>query len=344
MAVARVRMFDRHGDALGELEGTVGPVSWRLNRVGKATLAVAKTDPKATATMLHLYNRVLIEFDNGLPDWGGVVIPPRQWTKDWIELTVLDGGERLHYRMTDHGRYFDGTVAGAISQRLIEEANAIAETGIVIDSVWAGGAARYKDYHYDDLLNAIEVLTEQTGYDFAIRPVFEGGTLTWKASWYEERGEDRPNVVLIEGHNCMVAAFEEQGPVINRWAGVGEGATWTEKLKTELADTDSQNLYGLLESAQVFPGVVNLNTLEENVAALLAASKAPSPRLELQAMNVAPAAFAAYDVGDRVRVQLHNYGFLGGRLGYDHAMRVLAREFDPGSGLCTLVVEESEFS
>jgi hypothetical protein len=209
------------------LEGTVGPVSWRLNRVGKATIAVGKSDPKATGTMLHLYNRVLIEFDNGLPDWGGVVIPPRKWYKEQIELTVLDGGERLHYRMTDHGRYFDSTVAGTIFQRLIKEANAIAETGIVIDSVWAGGAGRYKDYHYDDLLNAIEILTEQTGYDFAIRPVFESGTLSWKASWYEERGEDRPNVVLIEGHNCTVIAFEEQGPVINRWAGVGEGSTWS---------------------------------------------------------------------------------------------------------------------
>lgn len=344
MAVARVQMFDRHGTALGELDGELGPVSWRLNQVGKATLAVAKTDPKATATMLHLYNRVLIEFDNGLPDWAGVVIPPRKWSGSEIELTLRDGGELLHYRMTDHGRYFEGSPAGTIFQRLIEEANAIAETGIVIDSVWAGGTARYKDYHYDDLLDAIEVLTEQTGYDFAITPVFESGTLSWKASWYEERGEDRPNVALIEGHNCEVAQFEEQGPVINHWAGVGEGSTWAEKPKTELQDTTSQNLYGLRQEARVFSGVVNLNTLEGNVAALLAESKAPSRRLEIQAINLAPAGFGDYDVGDRVRVQLHSYGFQGKELGYDQAVRVLAREFDPKSGQCTLVVEESEFS
>ena len=344
MAVARVRMFDRHGTGLGELEGELGTVSWRLNQVGKATLAVAKTDPKATATMLHLYNRALIEFDNGLPDWGGVVVTPQKWSRDRIELTILDGGELLHYRMTDHGRYFEGSAAGYIFQRLIEEANALAETGLEVDSVWLGGVGRYKDYHYDDLLDAIEVLAEQTGYDFAIRPMFEAGTLSWKASWYEERGEDRPNVVLIEGHNCEVTQLEEQGPVINHWAGVGEGSTWTEKPKTELQDTTSQNLYGLHQKARVFPGVVNLNTLEKNVAALLAESKALTPRLEIQAVNVAPAAFAAYDVGDRVRVQLHTYGFHGNGFGYDQAVRVLAREFDPKSGQCTLVVEESEFS
>jgi hypothetical protein len=37
-----------------------------------------------------------------------------------------------------------------------------------------------------------------------------------------------------------------------------------------------------------------------------------------------------------VRLITPSYGFNG----YDEAVRVLMREFDPGSGRCTLVVEE----
>lgn len=343
MAIARISVFDRHGAALGELDGQIGATSWRLNRVGKSSITIAKSDIKATRTMFQFYNRVLIEFDNGLPAWGGVMVPPRRWGPGTITANLADGGELLHYRMTDHGRYFEATPAGTIMQRLLDEANAVAETGALPGSIWTGGPGRYKDYHYEDLLNAAEVLAQYTGTDFSVAPVMDGSTLAFVLDWFEERGMDRPGVVLMEGHNVEVSGFEEPGPIINRWAGVGEGATWSTKARAERTDVPSWGTYGLREAARVFAGVVEQTTLDQNVEELLEETREARPRVQLEAVDLSPARFSSYDVGDRIWVQLYTYGFAGDGLGYDHAMRVLAREFDPTTGRCALVVEESEF-
>jgi len=78
------------------------------------------------------------------------------------------------------------------------------------------------------------------------------------------------------------------------------------------------------------------STLDETAANELEESKAPVNLLTLEAVDLAPAAFSEYDVGDSIQVKLQTYGFGG----YEHQVRLMTREYKPATGSCSLVVEE----
>jgi len=336
------RVFDRYGKPLAELDVDVDSVTWRLNKTGFAKIRIAKTVPKAIRDYLRFYNRILLQFSNGLPDWGGILTPSRDWGDGEIVLSSYDAAEILEGRITNASRSFNQTPAGTIYQTLIEEANAILDTGLDIGTVWTGGSLRSPaTYHYARLMTKINDLSVLTGNDFAFVPYLTaGGRLRWWAHWYERRGSDKPDVALIEGHNVQVLKFTEVGPITNVWATYGDGATWTDKPKYSISDAASISEYGRLENSRSFTGVVNSDTLEENTDELLRETKQPRNRFSLRAIDRAPAQFADYDIGDRIKLQLHTFGFSGATFGYDAMIRILERSYSPTLGLCDLVVEE----
>src|SRR4030042_6489085 len=98
MAVARVLVAERVGRILGGREPELGPVSWRLNDVGRLTMRLARADPKATEDNLRFGNRILVEFDNGLPNWGGIIDPPRHWDGLHIGARAYSAEDRVGWR------------------------------------------------------------------------------------------------------------------------------------------------------------------------------------------------------------------------------------------------------
>ena len=133
--------------------------------------------------------------------------------------------------------------------------------------------------------------------------------------------------------------LNEQGPLVNSWDLVGAGNTWgSERMVSNAQDAPSQNLYGLRQGAQIFSDVSLRETLDAHAANNLAESKPPHKMIELGAVNSKPALFADYGLGDSVRVVLPSFGFGG----TDEIVRILAREFDPNSGTCGLVVRINE--
>lgn len=339
MSTARVLIGDRTGKIVAEVSPALGPVSWRLNNVGRATFVMAKTDPKATADVLCYGNRVLIEFDNGLPSWGGVIDPPRKWSESGIEVTAYSGEYLLGLRQTDYGRYFSGATVGHIFERLIVEANEVWPTGVTVGSAWGGGDPHSPEYHFGNLLDKIRdsVCRRLSTADFEIVPSLASGVITFTAYLYERRGSDKPGVVLLEGHNLAGISLLEQGKIVNSWDLAGSGTTWgDDRLMAHEEDAASISAYGFREGSAVYPDTVLQATLDTTAENLLAESKDPHNILQLSAVDKSPAAFASYDVGDCVRVMLHSYGFGG----YDHMVKVQTREYDVAAGTCTLVVRE----
>ena len=82
------------------------------------------------------------------------------------------------------------------------------------------------------------------------------------------------------------------------------------------------------------PAAVSSTPLPTNTR--LAETKQPRNRLRVDAVNLAPARFQDYDVGDRVRVILYNYGFDG----LDTNFRVITREYHVKKGYCRLILDE----
>ncbi len=339
MTSVRVLVFNRSQTFLGEIEPDVLDVSWRLNNVGRAKFLMAHDDPKCTRTFLRYGNRVVVQFDNGLPTWGGVLDPPRSQTETGVTFAAYSAERIFSWRVTAKGRYFSNASPGAIFERLWRDENAQRATGLVIGSIDYGGKARSLDYHLHDVLNRFQDLARLTGQDFDTSVDFDGQRLVLKANWYEEKGIDKSGYVsLVEGENVLRAKLDEQGEIANTVRLAGAGLTWgADRYVAVASDADSAADYDYREYAEVQSGVKFSDTLDKNADELLEEKKGPRKRFQLTVANEAPGTFGQYGIGDRVTLQAFFKG--GAEWTYDGTVRVIARQWRP-DGTCRLEVEE----
>lgn len=347
MAITRFIVGDIYGRILAELQPYVDAVTWRINDVGQCAFALPKTDPKAISDYLKFGNRVLLQFDNGLPSWGGVIDPPRVWDLANIQCTAYSGEYIFGQRITDKGRYFSGATVGTIYQALIEEAAAVHDHGIAIGEVWAGGDSHSPDFHYGKLLEIFRdtLCTRLSDADFEVTAAENNGRIVFTANLYERQGSPKNDYALVEGKNVQVSGYSEQGHIVNAWDLAGEGSDWGDtRLTSHLEDGASISTHNLRQDSQIYSDVNVQATLDTHAANLLAQSKDPHNMLELVALDDAPARFADYAVGDSLPLQIHSMGFSGSGTspgtGLETTVRIWGRSYAPNINLCGLVVRE----
>ncbi|MCB0013767.1 MAG: hypothetical protein KDE34_17765 [Anaerolineales bacterium] len=336
----QVTVFRRTGEAIGEIRPYVPEISWRINDFGRAKFTLAVTDSQAKAEFLQFGNRILIEFDNGLPNWGGVIDVPRDWGAGTVSCAAYSGEYLLNFRRTDKGRYFTDTPVGTIARRLVEEANAIRATGLTIGDIWVGGDLHSPDYHVKNLYDIFtqSLFSRLSTADFAVIPSQVNGRIVFTLNVYERRGADKPGVALHEGKNMTAnSTLSEQGPIYNDVITVGDGQNWgDDRLTGYGVDQSSVELYGLRETGVMMSGVKSPITLQAGADTAIANNAHPHNLLKIEATDKKPGTFAQYDLGDRVAAEMPNYGFGGFRA----SVRVLGRAFYPERGVCDVVVRE----
>ena len=326
----QVLVFDRAGYHPNDIQPQITYVAWRLNEIGVAKFTLPYEDPKCTPDILKSGNRVLIRFLNGLPPFGGVIDYPLRRTSTGIQVTVYGGEHILTWRHTAMTLEIDALPPGSIFRILIENANTTATTGITVGSVHTGGDLRTETYHYEQLWNAARSLQSRTGEDFKVSPIYEGGRLTFRATWHDSLGDDlSASVLLVEDRNLEDLMMDDQGPIANTVIAAGSGAggtTWEDRVLGTAQDTDSISAYGRREWAEVLTGIADQTTLTTSAAAILAEKKDPRPHVSAVALNKEPADFSRYKVGDTVQVN----GFLKHSLwAIDRPLRILGREWRP---------------
>ena len=339
MSFARFVVGDKSGTTLAELSPDIESISWRLNKVGKVKFSLAITDSKAIQDNLRFGNRVLIEFENGLPNWGGVIDVPREWDGSNITCMAYSGAHLFKYRITNKGRYFSGAAAGTIFQSLIEETNQVESTGVLIGDIYTGGSGHSPSYHYKCLLDIFQKsLTKRLSTsDFDFTASESSGQITLTANFYLSKGADKTQWALTQGANLISIKLIEQGPIVNYWDVAGEGTNWgSERLTANEQNADSIGLYGLRQGAKVYADVSIQATLDDHAENLLDDSEDPYNIFELEVADKVPAKFADYDLGDTITLVAPDYGFRGTKT----TVRILDRSYDPTSGRCDLVVQE----
>lgn len=336
----RVLIGDRFGRVIAEVTANVGAVSWVLNGIGRTTLQLATSDPKATVDTLQIGNRVFIEMDAGLPAWGGVIDMPRVWERGTVTVTCFDIAHLLDYRVTGKNDAFYEKPVGTIFRELLDREEQQDPLGIVAGSIWMGGHPHWPRYHYKSLWYVLDYsIRRMERCDFRFVPYLDAGYIRFRADLFQRVGTDKSqSLALVEGRNTAAALrLEEQGAVVNQHLAVGEGSTWgSERLVVAARDTDSIAVYGLRETGKVYSGVSMPATLEMHARSVIDTNSNPRRIFSFEVTNATPATFADYDLGDTVRCMLPSFGFGG----FDGTVRVLGREFDPATGVCKLVVEE----
>lgn len=340
----RTLIGDRFGEIIDEVQPDVGPVSWILDGIGRVPLTFAKSDAKATASNLQVGNRVYLEMDHGLPAWGGTIEPPRKWTAGTVNVTCCGIEYQLSSRATRKNDIFNDRLAGSIFSDLLLHEEQKDPLGIVMGKVWMGGRLHRLSYHYKPVWQVLtDGLRKYEQCDFRFTPFLDGNHIRFRADFDQIIGEDRSNSVMLAAGGkagCNVSGdltLEEQGAVINVQYVAGSGSSWGDDRTVVVAkDSNSVALHGLREKQTTWSGISDVATLQMLATRALSQNSEPRKIFSLPVLDSEPGRFSAYGLGDVVRAVLPTYGFGG----YDGKLRVLAREYDPSSGDCKLVVEE----
>lgn len=325
------------GRILGEVQPQFRRVLWMLGNNGEAEMVFAADDPAVLGGMVSPGRRVMLQFDNGLPDWGGVLDVPIDrdgWT---VGVRAYEPTHLLKGRLTGRNSAVQ-TDAGHVAAALIAETNAEDATGITVDFVDAIVGDVAQTYHLarigDVLANDVAPYAE-----WVVRPHLSAAGLMFRMYMAPRLGRDlSARVRLVQGVNMMPPKIVEQGPIVNQWIVVGNAGDWDPAAATPRAvavatDSGSQYRYGLRQDTATADqdDETNLGTL---AAAAVAGTAEPYVALRATVLNLPPATFGQYDVGDWITVELH-----GGYAGKELVMRVVGRELDVESGTCEVILK-----
>jgi len=338
--VSTIRLFDKTGIPLrgGEIDAMVDR-SWVLNGIGQANITIAKTDASCTDALLRFGNRALVQEDD-MGTWGGIVLPPRNWTADGVTFTAYTIEKLLELRYPGAESYTG--YAGDIFEDLITSANTTEDTLIDFGTAYTGGES-WTEETTDTIYKALAAIAKRTGQDWEIEPGIDSvGKMEWAAYWRSYRGEDlSDSVVLEEGTHFKIAQgplLSDQGPIYNsiklvKYDGVGITTTAT------ATDEDSIVTYGTLQG--LFNETVPTGyTAQTYCDYLLSVYKEPRKTFKLSVINDDVDTLKNIRLGNTITILLVTYGFTGNGLGLETQVRITAIEADDRDSTLTLVVNE----
>lgn len=335
----RILLADRRGTVRAEVtRGRISEVVWRLNKAGTANLFISRDDPAFREELLLPGARIYVEFDVNLPAWGGILDLPRVWTRNTLQIRAWTIERLLRFVITSKTKAFYGVPVGGIFVEILRNVDDKAALGIDFGQVWRGGGMHWPRYHLRDAMWVINnSLRKMETCDYRFSPILTGGQVRFRATLQQLLGDDKRNrVALVEGANVADALLTEQGDVVNRVVVVGSGATWGEREVVYGVEETSRRQYGLREVALTPQDVSQTVTLDRYADTTIRENAYPHRLADLTVVNQAPAGFGDYDVGDIVTVQLPGYRFDG----YDAPMRIVARGYDPRTGVCKVACDE----
>jgi hypothetical protein len=210
--------------------------------------------------------------------------------------------------------------------------------GMLPANIWGGGSSFTVEYHYQNLLSICrdDLTTRFSDSDFYVTANNDNNKIQFEGNFVESRGITKLNYALIEGTNITDIKFDQSGPIINQVYLAGQGMDWGDARITASANDEfSASQYGLRESAIVYGDISNQQALDSNAEMDLSKNKLPRYILDFTALDLAPAEFGHYDIGDTLKIELANYDFDG----FVGDAKIIQRDYMPVDNLCRVIVE-----
>jgi len=200
----RVIIGDKAGNQLGEVDALVGPVVWHLNDAGKTTLALSRSSEFFNEDFINPGNRVYLEFDNGLPPWGGLIDLNIGWTRNGVSFDCYEIPQVLKSRITDKNVNFREVQAGTILRTILIREEQQDPIGLVMGSVWSGGDTHWISFHYTSVWDVIfNSVRDMERCDIYFKPYIDSeGLIKFRVVMDQIGGSNKTNEVqLIEDRN-----------------------------------------------------------------------------------------------------------------------------------------------
>lgn len=325
----RLLVGDNTGNLLAEYRPQVNAVSWELSAPGQMSFVMRAADVREE--YLQFGNRVLLQFDNGLPDWGGVLTNSREWRPDGsIEFAAAGLLEAMRWRLTPLTKSYTGTADEIIADLTSNVAN------FVSGQLDKGTIEVSAVYNLAVVGDAIEKMLEMDGFAFEVQGSLVGSLIIGTLNLWKRKSKP-VNAALIEGHNAGNILYRESDIDFNLVHVIGAGVGWASSTRVMATCSNSGSVaqYGTREMA-IFADEIATETTAAGLAEEMLRAGANIRRaVQLTVANREPGRFNEYHVGNTARVRLFSYGFGG----TDRIFEIIGREYDPATGACTIVGE-----
>jgi len=328
----RLIVGDRLGKVLGQIRfPLVEGLTWEMGEAGSGSFVLAASQVAGfyTKPLLQAGNRVLVESDNGLPAWVGVLTGDQEWRDDGtVEFGMMGLAGVFGWRVTGAEQAFNGTLSD-----VVEYAAGLVD-GLTMGTVEAGGGEVMMTYNYARMSDVLRQLLPVGDFMMGVTGSLAGGIIGGTLNVWRRGARVCDKALLVAGHNLGDVAYRvETGDLVNALYLAGEGTGWTEatRVMAAVGDDGSMAMYGRREKALIVDGanMAMLGSLGTNLLGWLAR---PRRAVRATAVNRQPGLFGDYGVGDMVRVVLDGPGV-------DGYFELLGMEFRPESNTCDLVLE-----
>lgn len=336
---------DSSGKVLTEIRPEVSSVAWIKNKISQLKFRVSRTDSRFNSHYLKAKNRVLLDFDNGLPTWAGYIAGPISWDSHSVTYTAYSAEGALFSRRPPREISFEASKVGAIFRTLIDYQIGIDPAGWVSPGdIWGGGPEYAITYNYTQSIGQIardSLVADLAANDMDVTGKLvsgkTGSKIEFFANLYENKGVRHNNYAFQEGGNITSWVGRTETDVINVWYMASDGEGWgdNDRLYSSAIDEDSISEFCRWESFESAGDQTVQDSVTQTANSRLDQTANPKDIVAITVEDVNPAMYKDYDVCDWLRTTIPTFGYNG----FDEFCQVIGREFFPTDGVCDLVIE-----
>lgn len=351
---SRVSIFDHFCRPLTEINAPVTPRSWVLNDFGRAEFSIGFDSTKSQSEQLlreeyfqfgnlihivHLPSKDGSGTQNGmLPDWTGIILPPRKWDLGVCHITAYSAESILKLRALKY-KNISGTPKTVLKQ-MIEIVNERAKN------------IQFKYGNLDDLQLTFPDILRTNAYDH-IKKLQQNSKMDWDVTGridnngllnlyvnlYNKKGQILN--VLLDNKNTELGSplLEEQGTPHNQIFGYSQAQTSQSRFgPIEAVNQSSIDDYGPFQLNQVLIGKKDPTSVGNSVQSLADSRGRPVKLIKRIALDKGDL-FSMLETGNVLNIKDINVGFNNGFYGFDSTARIISMDYNDLSNKVPLNIE-----
>jgi hypothetical protein len=321
-----IKIYDRNHTLLAEVTKHSPPsYTWTLNGQGQAQFSIGIEDKKATPENLQFFNHIEFYKDDVLK-WAGV-IALRSFNGSSITVNCYGYMYLLKVRRL-RAKQYATMPYGDLIHTMLDEANAISETGITAGYIASGALETTRkvdntDYVLEKMLDFVDDGNYNIDVDSDRKLNFN-----LRKGWYKEN-------YLLEygGLDDNIITDPKLDITTSDMANAVYSETSESALTATVNDEESQATYGLIEGTYSASGsIVYQSTLDGYVNSELQRIANPIQSISLSIRDSGLCPFDGIFVGDTILVRLIPYW------NFESKLRILEMKHDEDTGIRDLTL------
>lgn len=328
----RYSLYDKDGYWLTDIR-TQAITSWTLpsrGAVGECSFTLSRYETKNRNKFVS-FGKYLLRRQLNMPDWIGVIYPPRRWPHGATQIKAYQAEKVLSWRKTPLIKIVGQ--AGSLFYQILQLTNAPDlvhnEKPIYPNVIWRSDAQRDETLG-NDALSHVWRIAQRARQDFSVDYDFDAfGRLYLKGNWYASMGYDTGQT-FREGFNVEISpsALEESGELYNDYTGINDASTPNTRLYSRKWNDAAIAENGLYQKTIAYSGLKSQSTLDNNMLSALARTSGAYRTLDISALLDVGNTAQSIAVGNTWDLDYNSAGYELDGFGTHETVRILGFEVD----------------